>query len=405
MSEKPPAHATSGAINYRILVPLLLNTVSVQTAVSIIRVTTSYRAIELELSVVWLGVISAAIAILPLIFAVKVGRFIDRGNDALATWIGGGVLVATSLGFTLWPTPVGLLVCTAALGVAQMFLVAGQQIVCVRSAPGRLEHVFGYYMVANAVGQAIGPYAVGWIGGGATLPPTGPLFAVGLIVAAVVFVFAVAIPPERAEKQQDGGKDLMPLTEILRVPGLKTMVALGVISVTSQDLLIVYLPLLGTERGIDVELIGMLLTVRAASAMVSRFLYAYIVTVTGRHPLMITSSAAAAVGYVLLAMPSPLPVLAVAIGVIGFAIGLTTTLSVTGLMTLVIPGARATANSFRMIGNRIGQIVFPFGGGLVAAAVGVGGIFVFLGAALGTLAATQWLRPALPPTPPMSLDR
>ena len=42
-----------------------------QTVVSILRVTTSYRAVELGLSVVWLGVITAVYAILPIIFAVS----------------------------------------------------------------------------------------------------------------------------------------------------------------------------------------------------------------------------------------------------------------------------------------------------------------------------------------------
>lgn len=390
MSETPSTRHAAGAIDYRLLVPLLLNTVAVQTAVSILRISTSYRAIELELSAVWLGVISAAIAVLPLIFAVPVGRFIDRGHDALATWTGGAILVLTSIGFLLWSTPVGLLACTAALGVAQMFLVAGQQIVCARCAPTRLEHVFGYYMVMNAIGQGFGPYAAGWIGGGATVPPTGLLFAVGVAVSVMVLAFALAIRAEHVEKRKGSDSDVIPLLDILRVPGLKAMVLLGVISVTSQDLLIVYLPLFGKERHIDVEDIGMLLAVRAVAAMVARLLFARIVLATGRHQLTVASSTAAAVGYVVLALPAPLLAWALAIGVIGFAIGLTTTLSVTGLMTLVAPGARATANSFRMVGNRIGQLVFPFGGGLVAAAVGVGGIFLILATGLAAVTATQW---------------
>ena len=264
MSKTPPPRP--GGIDYRLLVPLLLNTLCVQTAVAIIRITTSYRAIELELSVVWLGVISATIAILPLIFAVPVGRFIDRGHDALATWIGGAVLVVSATGFIVWPTPVGLLACTALLGVAQMFLVAGQQIVCTRCAPNHLDQVFGHYMVANAIGQGLGPYMVGWFGGNATVPPTGMLFTVGLVVSVLVFLFAVALRPQHVEKRDGADESVAPLLELFRIPGLKAIVLLGVISVTSQDLLIVYLPLLGSERHIDVSDIGVVLTARAAAA-------------------------------------------------------------------------------------------------------------------------------------------
>jgi predicted MFS family arabinose efflux permease len=400
MSATPPSHPATGGIDYRLLIPLLLNTFAVQTAVAIIRITTSYRAIELELSVVWLGAISATIAVLPLIFAVPVGRFIDRGHDALATWIGGAVLLITATGFIVWPTPVGLLACTALLGVAQMFLVAGQQIVCARCAPNHLDQAFGHYMVANAIGQGVGPYAVGWVGGGATVPPTGLLFVVGLVVSALVFLFAIALRPQRIERQATRAAAVVPLLDLLRIPGLKAVVLLGVICVTSQDLLIVYLPLLGSERHIDVADIGMLLTARAAAAMVARLLYARIVNATGQHRLTITSCLAAAMAFAALAMPLPLLLLAASTAVIGFAIGLTSTLSITGLVRLVDSGTRATANSFRMVGNRIGQLVFPFGGGLVAAAVGVGGIFAILAAALAASAAAHWRRP-MQPRPPV----
>ena len=88
-------------INYRLLIPLLLSAAAVQVAVAIVRVTTSYRVLELDLPVVWLGIISAFYAILPVFMALWLGRFIDRGHDALATWIGSVLLVAGCAGMLL----------------------------------------------------------------------------------------------------------------------------------------------------------------------------------------------------------------------------------------------------------------------------------------------------------------
>ena len=93
-----PAARTSD-VNYRLLVPLLLNVAIIQAVYAIVRVTTSYRAIELNLPVVWLGIISATFAILPIIFAVQVGRFLDRGKDAQAAWLGASLLVLACAGF------------------------------------------------------------------------------------------------------------------------------------------------------------------------------------------------------------------------------------------------------------------------------------------------------------------
>ena len=58
---------------------------------SLVRVTISYRAVELDLSIVWLGLIAATFAIFPILIAVRVGRFIDRGYDAQTAWIGSAI--------------------------------------------------------------------------------------------------------------------------------------------------------------------------------------------------------------------------------------------------------------------------------------------------------------------------
>src|SRR4051794_954020 len=153
-------------MDYRFVVPLMTTAVLEQTVVTITRVTTTYRAFELGLSVVWLGVISAAIAILPLLFAVKVGRYIDRGNEAKCAAIGAGLLCLAVGGFALWSSLTGLLIFTALLGLGHLMLVISQQVLCATdSRPGALERNIGNYMVSNAIGQGVGPYIVGFVGG------------------------------------------------------------------------------------------------------------------------------------------------------------------------------------------------------------------------------------------------
>src|SRR3954454_12611895 len=130
---------TRAKIDYRLVVTVMFTALTEQTVVSILRVTTSYRAVELGLSVVWLGVITAIYAILPIIFAVQIGRFIDRGNDAKTAWIGGGLLVLANFGFALSPSLLPLL-STALLGIAHLLLVISQQVMCTReTAPGVMD--------------------------------------------------------------------------------------------------------------------------------------------------------------------------------------------------------------------------------------------------------------------------
>ena len=56
-----------------------------------------------------------------------------------------------------------------------------------------------------------------------------------------------------------------------------------------------------------------------------------------------------------------------AIAVMGFSFGLATTLSITIVVDMTSVSARGTANSLRIMSNRAGQFVLPFGAGLVAA--------------------------------------
>src|SRR5215203_5744134 len=196
MFEKLAARFRASDTNHPLLVPLLISTMLVQLITAMVRVTTSYRAVELNLSIVWLGLIAATFAIFPILIAVRVGREIDRGYDAQTTWLGAAIFMIACAGFTFASTPVGLLVASAIMGTGHIMLMASQQMLCVRAAgPRSLESVFGNYMVAGAIGQGVGPYVVGWIGGNASVPPTQPLFVIGAIIAALTFAVVLAIRP------------------------------------------------------------------------------------------------------------------------------------------------------------------------------------------------------------------
>src|SRR4051794_11258684 len=119
-------------IDLRLLVPLLGNTLAVQVTVLIVRITASYRVVELGLPPFWLGAISGAFALIPIVLAVWVGRFNDRGNDALANWIGSGLQVAACIGFAIWPSVSALFIFMVVLGVGHLFVIASQQMLCVR---------------------------------------------------------------------------------------------------------------------------------------------------------------------------------------------------------------------------------------------------------------------------------
>jgi MFS family permease len=376
-------HRVRADPDFRFVTALLTTAFIEQVTISIMRVTTSYRAVELGLSAVWLGVITAAFAILPIVFALRVGRFIDRGNDARTAWFGTGLIIVACGGFAVSPSLAILLMFTSVLGIGHMLVTITLQVLCTRrGGAGTVDRMLGNYMVANAVGQGVGPYIVGWAGGSASIPPTEFLFLIGLGTSVLAFAIALMLRSSTPPTARSKGSKPIAVREILQMPGLIIVLFVSVTTVVAQDLIVVYLPLLGAERAMPVDAVGMLLAVRAVSSMLSRFLYARLIDLMGRRPLMLVSVFASAVSYAALALPLPLPAMHAVMAAAGFSLGVSITVTIASLLVLATEQAVGTANSLRIMGNRIGQFVIPFLAGLIAAVTGVGGIFLIIGLSL-----------------------
>jgi MFS family permease len=393
-AEPTPARAATPDIDWRLLGPLLANAVMVQTVIGIIRVTTSYRTIELGLPVVWLGVISASFALLPVFSAVALGRFIDRGNDSQAAWIGAGLILVSAAGFWAWSASgLLLLAFTVVLGFGHMFCMASHQMLAVRCANMRGREVaFGHFMVAASTGQGLGPFVVGWLGGSSTVPATGYLFGIGLIAAVLFMVVALTLRPAPRSAAYTGGDGVVAVGTLFRMPGMLVVLMASVVTVTSLDLLVVYLPLIGAERHVDASDVGMLLGIRSVAALVARAFYARLIVMLGRRRLTLVSIAVAATGFAMLAAPSLL-LMYVAIITVGISLGIASTTTLSGIVDLAPPAARGTALSLRITGNRVGQVVVPFLASLIAVATGTAGILLVIAltlAASGTAVRVSW---------------
>lgn len=372
-------------MNYRFIVPLMLTAFLELAVISMTRITTSYRAIELGLSPIWLGLLTAVYAILPILLAVKVGRFIDRGNDAVTAWIGGGLLVIACTGFAFSQSLLTLMISTAILGIAHLLMAITLQVLCTRqSGPGNIDRMLGNYMIATSLGQGCGAYLVGLVGGDGQIPPTHLVFLIALATSITLLISSLTLPPSPELKKKAHDSKPIPVREIIRYPGFKVTLFASVMGVVAQDLIVVYLPLLGAERGMTVDSVGTLLAVRSAASMLSRFFFARLNKFFGSSRLMAISTLAGAAAYAALALPLPFAGMLAVIAMTGSSLGISVTVGMASLLTVASAEARGTANSLRVVGNRLGQVAIPFLAGLLAASAGAASIFVIIGASLAT---------------------
>jgi MFS family permease len=363
-------------IRYRLLIPFLVHSALFQVVTALTRVTVSYRAIELELPVTWYGAISSGYALLPILVALPLGRWIDTGRDAQAIWAGSAMTLAANLGLWLAPNSAWhLLAFTVVGGIGHLFLMAGHQMYVLRCAgPAGRESVIGNYMLALALGQMIGPLIVSWAAGSAVYAPTAPLFALALVLALANFAGGFVMRAEKVDPAAAKKPAPASVGELMRVRGLLVVILASVMTVASMDLYMIYMPLLGAERGIGAWHVGMLLMTRALASMASRVFYARMISALGRANLTLATMVVGAGGFALLAAPTPLPLMYVAVACMGFGLGLAVVLCLSNVVEIAPPSARGLAMTMRLTGNRMGQFIFPFAAGLLGAAAGVGAI-------------------------------
>jgi MFS family permease len=355
-----------------------------QALTLVLRPMTSYRALELGMPVFWLGALSACFAVIPLVVAIPTGRVTDRLGEVPIMLAGAVLLVASAVVFLAFSDSIaGLVLGSLVLGTGQLLSVVGEQAMVANIAgQGRYDAAFGQYAFAASVGQTAGPGIIVALGGGGTFPAAGAVFAGAAVISLILLATTALIRPPRAHAQIRDEARTAALGSALRIPGLVRAVLASAVILSAVDILIVYLPALGSERGIASGVVGALLAVRAGTSMLSRLFLARLALWLGRRRLFVASAVVSALAVGAMAVPQPAVTLAIAVAVAGFALGLGQPLTMSWLAETAPRGLRGTAMALRLTGNRLGQMVVPTATGLVAAGAGTAGVLAMTAAVL-----------------------
>lgn len=368
----------------KLLALLLVHSAITQVVTFVLRPTSAYRFIELDVPTAWLGALTASFAVVPLVLAVPSGQATDRFGERRVMLVGAVLVVLAAVVFlTERGGAAGLVVGSIVLGTGHLLSVVGQQAAVANTAgPGRFDTAFGYYTFAASLGQAAGPALITVLGGSGALPDTRPIFLAATVLGALLLVctLALRIPVrDRARTAAETGG----MGTLVRMPGLLRALLISCIVLAAVDITLVYLPALGADRGLAAGVVGLLLTLRAAASMTSRLFLGRLVALVGRRPLMITSVAVSAVSMAAVALPMPPVGTAVLVVVLGLGLGVGQPLTMSWLAESAPAGLRGRAMSLRITGNRLGQVLIPSAVGAVAAGVGAAGVLWATAAALG----------------------
>lgn len=371
--------ALSGLSSSRWLLLVLLNSAFIQAGVYVVRPMVSYRAIDLGADAALVGLIGSAFAIAPLIFAIVMGKWVDRGRDGTALLVGSAVSMFVTMALVLVESLPFLFVAMPLLGLGHLFaMLGGQTMIAHRSQDKKYERNFGLLTFYASVGHAVGPLVGGILAdrGGVEVEENS-----ALIFAAVLFVFAAlsVIPLARKgtvikQPEQISGSAVK---RVLGVKGYKSAIFVAGSSTAVVDVILIFLPVLGRELGYGSAQIGILFAIRALASMGVRVVLGRISDRFGMKFILNGGALVTMLGTIALAFISDFTILAIAIAITGFAMGIGQPATMAWVSRISHPEHRGLAISIRLTSNRLGQVVVPAIAGTIAGA-GIGSVFFLL---------------------------
>lgn len=368
---------------------ILVSSTITQGIIYIIRPMITYRALELDATPTEVGVIAALYALLPVLLALSFGRWVGQLGEGRFVIIG-----TASMGFAsaslLFADSIPLLAIAAALsGLSHLAcMVGGQTMVSLRSPSDQYERYFGYYTFSASLGQMIGPLIAVFVAGSDGLMPKSTNSA---FMAALILTFFALLPimgwrhdrPTVVANVHDESA-LRSAGKLLKNPKIFSAIYTSMAISSVGDILIVFLPLYGSEKAFSPFAIGAIIAIRAGASMLSRLSLGWLSTRYSTLRILVVSTVISTIACSAMAFAPNEYILGAVVLIAGFSLGVGQPLTMSLVSLATAPGERALAVSARLTGNRFGQFLIPAGAGVIASNGGTGSVFIALSLLLAT---------------------
>jgi len=362
---------------------LLINVALAQASIYVMRPMITYRALENGASGFQIGLIASIYALVPLVVAVQMGRWVGRIGEVPLLFAGCLSFIILGVSFAFLNNIIAIAAATALTGVAHLSNVAASQAMVASRSPHQLQDQnFGYFSFATSMGHTFGPMLGGIIAGSSGVLPQSStsafIFAAILaFLATVPFFLFKNIKGVRSQEEREAAGAIK-AREVIKRPGIKPAIWTSLAVASTNDVLVVILPLVGTQLGINPVVIGAILSIRSAAAMISRFSLGRLTSTFGSARVMNVSMFISAIFLFVLAFATTEITLGVVMAIVGFLLGIGQPLTMSIVSKKSPIEERAMAISIRLFGNRLGQFLVPLGAGALAAPFGGGAVFVGL---------------------------
>lgn len=369
--------------------PLLLSSTLMQATVYVLRPMMTYKAIELDASSAQIGLIAALYALFPVLLALQFGSWVNKIGEAKFVIYGTFAMLVTSTGLVFAKSLVTLSIAAAAAGVSHLAcMIGGQSMVALRAPQKSYDRYFGFYTFSASLGHMLGPIIATIVAGSTgTLPKSTSnafLLAVALCIIGIAPVIRWWNERPMVSSHADDSGTYRAALELIKRPGIFAAIYISLAISSVADVLVVFLPLFGTENNFSPYAIGVILAIRAGTTMLSRFFLGRLSQRFSTFALLWWSTVISIICCVAMAFAHTPISLGAIIFVAGFSLGVGQPLTMSLVAIKTESSERALAVSARLLGNRFGQFLVPALAGGLAAASGAGAVFIGLAILLGS---------------------
>lgn len=376
---------------------VLIHSGLIQAGVYVVRPMASYQAVNFGADTALIGFVGAAFALAPLLLAIPLAKFIDRGLAGTALFFGPVLALIATLGFIFSQSVWGLLAWMPLLGIGHLLaMVGGQTLIAQRSPDSKYERDFGLLTFYASLGHAVGPFIGGLLADSEGLSiNVAPALWFAIILFGLASLSAVFLASPRPPVGHVGTPPGS-LRRVLATPGYKPAIFVAGAATAVVDVMLIFLPIIGLALGFSPFQIGILLALRAAASMGVRFFLGWLTKVFGMRGILLWGLNVTLLGCIGLALSSNYLVLALMVFGTGFAMGIAQPFTMAWVSRIAPKDAKGMAISVRLTSNRLGQVAIPALAGVISAGT-VSGVFYLMAALMGFAAVIT--NKALPKSP------
>ena len=355
------------------------------------RMTTSLYALSLHSSEFTVGLLLALFSLFPMIFAVAMGRLIDRIGIAKPMTAG---CISMSLGCllpTLLPSLTILYVATIFIGTGFMAIqVASQHAGGVMSNTENRAFYFGWIALSYSISGFLGPIIAGFLIDHTGFQITYSVFVGFSLLGVILLQFSnlyqvkVALPAPESKHKSGGAFDL------LRDPELRRIYLIAILLSAAWDLFVFVIPIQGSRQGFSAATIGLILGSFALATFFIRLASPWIAQRYSEWRVLTTSLIMAVICYALFPFMSQVLSMMALAATLGLALGACQPNLMALIHSASPPGRTAEAVGIRVTIINGCQVILPVAFGGAGATLGLFPIFWTMSVMLGTGVPTAW---------------